>query len=147
MKPIELQLKTTQGQVILISDAIKHRIETLQDQTRDIQNEISDLQILLNQLDLKYQEARKEFATVDVLTEVSVGYNSSWSFSDKAEYIIRKHGHPLTTAEIANRIKDLEPDLDRAVIVRNLSVVFANQKKRFIRLTNDKGENTYGVKN
>lgn len=74
------------------------------------------------------------------------GYNSDWSISKKAEYIIRKHNKPMTTAEIANSIvNDYEKGADRKFIVRNLSVTFATQKVRFKKDKNEKGENIYMV--
>lgn len=145
MNPIELNIKTTKQQLVLIADAIKQRISFLESQSNEIEKEIADLTVLLSQISGKQQVEQTQ--TTILPTEVPLSYNENWPYSKKAEYVLQKFGERLTTSEIANHIKRLQPNLERSIIVNNLSVIFSNQRDRFLRDVNDNNENVYSLAN
>lgn len=119
-----------------IRDIARRRIDEIDQELERInvlKDEKRSLQAAIEQLD------GSESSTI-----IDPHYQPTWTWNQKATYIIKKANEPITTREIVNEIVAREPGMDRKKAVSGVSSVLSTSKE-FTTGKNERNEKTFTV--
>ena len=158
MSTIELHVPQSQiGEIKKIYDKkfddLKNRFDTLYHEWEENEPIFKQLGILpenFQSYSRLVNTFKKKTEEIPSVTNIN-GYNTSWIWSDKAEFILKKLNKELTIPELADElINGYEPTLSKKAVANSLNATLstaAKASKRFKRRMNERGEYLYQILN